>query len=141
MIIGQHTRTLIPLSSVEKIVRKGEWKDKAFIVHTKDGDRVEYEEHSIDTALQNAVQASFQSNGAQMIEPWFDEDGSAMFDVTNILGFTLDATGALHAITISGSFDEPTILFPDGHVEKYEQRWDSFDDYKREVSTKNEQAA
>ena len=140
MIIGQFSDVKIPFSSVEKIVRKGHRKDETFTVHTRDGDTFEYEESSITAALEKTIQASFHSNGAQLIEYWHDEDGSTMFDLTTILGFVIDATGQLHAITISGNFNEPTILFPDGHVEKFEQRWDNLDDYKREVSTRNEPA-
>jgi hypothetical protein len=109
-------------------------------VHTIDEDHFDFDERDVDMGLRNTIQATIPGNGAKLIERWSDEDGTTNFDLTEILCFTIDALGEYHAITLNDTHDEPTVLFPDGHVEKYEQQWATLDEFKREVVTKNDRA-
>jgi hypothetical protein len=138
LIIGRFNPVKIPLARVERIERRGRGNEQVCTVFTVDGEHYEFAERDIDTGLQATIQATIPGNGAKLVEHWRDEDDSIHFDLTEILCFTIDAVGGTHAITISDTFDEPTVLFPDGHVEAYQERWDSFDDFRREKMTKND---
>ena len=140
MIIGRFSRTKIPMSRVARIVQIGEWKDKKVRVHTIEGESFDFDERDLELGLENTVQATVPGGGAKLIEYWQDEDGSANFDLTEILCFTIDAMGNRHVLTLNDTYGEPTILFPDGHVERFERQWATFDEFKREITTQNEKS-
>jgi prepilin-type processing-associated H-X9-DG protein len=51
----------------------------------------------------------------------------------SILGFYIDAAGELRVVTMDGNFGEPTILFADGHVERFEERWETLEKYEKQL--------
>lgn len=73
------------MSRVARIVQIGEWKDKKVRVHTIEGESFDFDERDLELGLENTVQATVPGGGAKLIEYWQDEDGSANFDLTEIL--------------------------------------------------------
>lgn len=133
MIIGEHARRAIMLSAIISVERSHDHK-KA-IVHTSSGESETYDVSEFDSALRSTVQASFPADGAVLLVTTYD-DYMKPCDVWRraILGFYLDATAELRAVTIDGNVgDDAVILFADGHVEQFEERWDTLDDYKRHL--------
>jgi len=134
LVIGQYCNVTIPLSAV-KALRST--TDNRVQVELLDGDTETYASSEIDTALSNTIQTTFPADGAQWLTTLHDEQGKPEdVEARTILAFAIDARGELVAITRDGIVDEPTILFADGHVEYYEQRWDTLDAYKAQLTGK-----
>lgn len=129
MIAGKYSRTTVPLAAITQIRSSGD--GKSAVVDLVDGNTVTYPANEIATLLENTVQASFPSNGAKRISTIVDDNMKPCdVELQEIIGFYIDAAGELRAVTMEGPIEDPTILFADGHVERFEGWWKTLNDYK-----------
>lgn len=132
MIIGPYARKSVPLTAIKSFTSTMDGKVQ---VTCLDGDTTVFSQNEVDAALKNTIQVTMPANGAQALETIWSTDLTKPEDVEGraILGFGVDGRGQTVAITRDAILDEPVILFADGHVETFEQRWNTLEEYKRHL--------
>lgn len=129
MIIGEHHKKSVMLSAVVSVDYSHDRKRAT--VTTVDGDTATYDSTELDGALRSTIQASFPADGAKWLQPIYNDQMKIVdVELRSILGFIIDATGELRAVTTDGNMPDPTLLFPDGRVERFEESWPNLDAYR-----------
>lgn len=132
MIIGPYARKSVPLTAIKSFASTSDGKVQVTYL---DGDTDVFGENDVDAALKNTMQVTMPADGAQVLETIWSAEFKKPEDVgaRAILGFGVDGRGQTVAITLDGIVDEPVILFADGHVEAFEQRWSTLEEYRRHL--------
>jgi hypothetical protein len=130
MIIGQHHRVGLVLSNVVRFQRTQD--GKKVMCYTRDGEFETFGEGEFEGALRSTIQATFPADGLQWLQTIYDDKRKPIdVEARSVLGLALDATGELLVITMDGNYPEPVLLFPDGHVEAFENSWPTLTAYKQ----------
>lgn len=98
-------------------------------------DEVIVDHHNWDRALSHYTRGFCQAQPCTYILwLWFDQNGVAGYNKTNVIGWSMGADGYTHAITVDGVDhglgDIPPILHPDGRVEdSFDQCYDNVEEW------------